>query len=290
MLVVGRNGLGQVDVLAHHGNKLDAHALELEIPRAKPILAQVVVLNVLKQAVVLLGGNLPLLPAGSKRVVLGLHDGRAVENVVRVALDRQPPVLLVVRGIPLAHFEIVAALPRGQHGGAPVQLFAGLGSGIRLVQLGEIGLDGAEVPVYPADQGLVDDVGGDDEEFGVLGAGRDHGGDGRVFDVYLVAYVSSMALHCVGSAFRLFGGSYNIVVHLDVQDIVLDAVVRRGKAALGHVNLPLLVGGLARKQFLEKLEIVCIGRALEEDDAVEDAAVLGQVALSVAIESARPEF
>lgn len=134
MLVVGCNRLGQVDILAHHAGKLNTHALQLKVPCSEAILAQIVVLDVLKQAVVLLGGDLPLLPTRTERVVLGLHDGRAVENVVAVAFDGQPPVLLVVRGIPLADLEVVGPLPGREQRRAPIQLAAGLGSRIRLVQ------------------------------------------------------------------------------------------------------------------------------------------------------------
>lgn len=136
MLVIGCNGLGHVDVLAHHASKLNAHALQLKVPRAKAILAQVIVLNILKQAIMLLGGDLPLLPAGSKRVVLCLYDGRAVENVVGVAFNGQPSVFLVIWGIPLAHFEVVGPLPGRELRRAPIQLAARSGSGIRFIQLG----------------------------------------------------------------------------------------------------------------------------------------------------------
>lgn len=136
MLVVGCNGLGQIDVLAHHTGKLDTHALQLKVPCSEAVLAQVVVLDVLKQAVVLLGSNLPLLPTRTKWVVLGLHDGRAVEDVVAVAFDGQPSVLLVVRGVPLADLEVVGPLPGREQRRAPVQFAAGLGSRIRLVQFG----------------------------------------------------------------------------------------------------------------------------------------------------------
>lgn len=222
MLVIGCNGLGQIDVLAHHAGKLNTHAFQLKVPRSEAVLAQVIVLNVLKQAVVLLGGDLPLLPTRTKRVVLCLHNGRAVENVVAVAFDGQPPVLLVVRGVPLADLEVVGPLPGREQGRAPIQLAAGLGSRIRLVQFGEVGLDGAEIPVYPADERLVDDVGGNDEEFGMLSSGRDDGGNGGIFDIDLAAHVSSAILtHCA-----IFGlGSYNIVVHLDIHNVILYPVV-----------------------------------------------------------------
>lgn len=136
MLVVGRNGLGQIDVLAHHAGKLNTHAFQLKVPCSEAVLAQIVVLNILKQTVVLLSGDLPLLPTRAERVVLGLHDGRAVENVVAVAFDGQPSVLLVVRGVPLADLEVVGSLPGREQRRAPIQFAAGLGSGIRLVQFG----------------------------------------------------------------------------------------------------------------------------------------------------------
>lgn len=45
--------------------------------------------------------------------------------------------------------------------------------------------------MYPADERLVDDVGGNDKEFGMLSSGRDNGGDGGIFDIDLATHVSS---------------------------------------------------------------------------------------------------
>lgn len=275
MLVIGRNGLGLVDVLAHHASKLNAHAPHLKVPCLKAVLMHVVCLDIVKQAVVLLRGNLPLLPTGTKRVILCLHNGGAIENVFVMALDGQPSVLLVVRGIPLAYFEVVGSLPGRQQRRPPIQLAARLGGRVRLVQFGEIGLDGAQVPVYPADQGLVDHVGGDDEEFGVLSSGRNHGWNGRVFDVDLATHVS-----LVIRARRHRGmGAYDIVVHFDIHDVILNQVVRRGEAVPVHINHPFFVVGLARQEFVEECEVFFFFCPLEEDDAVEDASVLDQIAL-----------
>lgn len=86
MLVIGVNWFGLINILAHHGSKLDSHAPHLEIPSLEAILVQAIVLNVLKQTIVLLSGNLPLLPARSKSVIFRLENGSAVKDVVVAAL------------------------------------------------------------------------------------------------------------------------------------------------------------------------------------------------------------
>lgn len=86
LLVVGVNWLGLIDILAHHDSKLNSHAPQLEIPSLETILVQAIVLDIVKQAVVLLSGNLPLLPALSKSVVFRLGNGSAVKDVVVAAL------------------------------------------------------------------------------------------------------------------------------------------------------------------------------------------------------------
>lgn len=85
MLVISVNWFGLIDILAHHGSKLDSHAPQLEVPSLEAILVQVVVLNVLKQTIVLLSGNLPFLPARSKSVIFRLANGSAVKDVVVAA-------------------------------------------------------------------------------------------------------------------------------------------------------------------------------------------------------------
>lgn len=180
----------------------------------------------------------------------------------------------MVGRIPINNLEVVRPFPRGQYGWSPVQLAARLGRGIGLVDLGHIGLDGAQVPVNPANERLVDDIGGDDVVFGVLSSGGDYGGNDGIFNVDLAFQISSMMQSTSSGVI-----SYDIVVHLDIQDIVLNEVVGRGEAALGHVNVPFHVIGLARQQFFEELDVFFFLGALEEDDAVEKTSVLGQIAL-----------
>lgn len=204
MLVVSVNWLGLVNILAHHGNKLNSHAPQLEIPSAKAILMEAIVLNVLKQAKVLLSGNLPLLPARSKSVVLRLMNRSAVKDVIVETLHGQPSMFLMVGRIPVNNLKIVGPVPRGQQRWSPIQLAARLGRRVRLVELGHIGLDGAKVPVNPANKRLVDDIGGDDVVFGVFSSGRDNGGDDGVFDVDLAKHVSSTIQSTLDVAFLCF--------------------------------------------------------------------------------------
>lgn len=131
----------------------------------------------------------------------------------------------------------------------------------------------------PANKRLVDDIGGDDVVFGVFGSGGDNGGDDGVFDVDLAMHISSMIQSTPHADFWKGAISYYIVIHLDIQDIVLNEVVGGGEAVLGHVNVPFLVIGLARQQFFEELDVLFFLGTLEEDDAVEEASVLGQIAL-----------
>lgn len=126
----------------------------------------------------------------------------------------------------------------------------------------------------PANERLVDDIGGDDVVLGVLSSGGDYGGNDRIFNVDLPIQISSLTLRSSSGV-----NSYDIVVHLDIQDIVLNEIVRGGEAALGHINVPSLVIGLARQQFFEELDVLFSLSALKEDDAVEKTSVLGQIAL-----------
>lgn len=153
----------------------------------------------------------------------------------------------MVGRIPVNDIEIVGPIPGGQRRWSPVQLAAGLGRRVGLVNLGHVGLNGAKVPVNPANKRLVDDIGGNDVVFGVFSSGGDNGGDDGVFDVDLAMHVSSrIPIHPHAALFLFWGHSYYIVVHLDIQDVILDEIVGGGIAALAHVNVPFFVIGLAR--------------------------------------------
>lgn len=101
-------------------------------------------------------------------------------------------MFLVVGRVPINNLEVVRSIPRGQDRWSPIQLAARLGRGIGLVDLGHIGLDGAQIPVNPANQRLVDDIGGDDVVFGVLSSSGDYGGNDGIFNVDLAIHISSM--------------------------------------------------------------------------------------------------
>lgn len=78
--------------------------------------------------------------------------------------------------------------------------------------------------MYPADERLVDDVGGNDKEFGMLSSGRDDGGDGGIFDIDLATHVSLASP--ASNTQCIFGlSSYNIVIHLDIHNVILYPVV-----------------------------------------------------------------
>ena len=82
VLIIFVDGLGCVDVLTHYGNELNTHALVLEVPSIELVPPQVIVLKMFQETVVLLGTNLPLVPAAAEGVVLGMLDGCVVKDVM----------------------------------------------------------------------------------------------------------------------------------------------------------------------------------------------------------------
>lgn len=176
------DGFSSVNVVAHHGNELDAHAQPLKVPNVKLVPPHLSGLQILKEAVVLLCRHLPPLKAGAKGIILRLHDGRLVQDMVRLAANRQPAVFLVVGRAPIAGVDIARPAPRGQRRRPPVDLVPGLGGGIFAVGFGKVGPHGAEIPVDPANHGLVDDVCRDDVEVGSRKLGANNGGNRVVLD------------------------------------------------------------------------------------------------------------
>lgn len=186
VFVISGNRLGKVDVLAHQSHKLDAHARELEVPEREPIAPELVLLQVLQQAGVLLRGDLPV-PVGVAVRVVDVVYGRSLERVVVVSVShREPPRVGRLRIFrPCLDVEVRRALPRREQGRPPIlgRLVCIMGG--MLGYLWEVGLDGAEVPVDPAEEDLVHDISGHDVQIRPRHLGVHHGLDCRVFDVYL---------------------------------------------------------------------------------------------------------
>lgn len=257
LLVIAGNGLGAVDVNAHEGYELDAHALALEIPRVKHVAPQLFVFKVLKEAHVLLRGNLPVTQTFAKGVVFRLLDGRFVENVVLAAVHGQPAVLLLVGRFPLEHLEVGVALPLGQGRGAPVGVFAGRVLGVTVFGVGHVRQDGTEVQMDPGHHGLVDDVGRDNVMFGMHELGADNGQDGIVLNVD------------------------NIVVNLDVESFVVEVVVGGGEAVVFRsVDNTLGIALFVVDHLVQEIQVLLIVSALQPHDLVKDAAVGHEVALN----------
>lgn len=264
VLIITRDWLCDVDIASHQGKELDTHSLVLEVPDGKLVLVELVLLQVLEEAVMLLRTNLPLCPTRSEGVVLGLLDGGVVEDVGALSSEREPAVKAIAAGVPVEGLEVLGTIPGRQRGGLPTDLGSvGVVQNVLAVgvDLGEERLDSAEIPVHPADEGLVDDVGRDGVVFGV--------GESRLDQRW-----NDAVLH-----------EDDIIVHLDVQDVVLDSFVRVtkavGKVVLSlEIDIPRLVSGFAVHHGLEEFEISLVGRSLDKDDSVQRSTVLDQVSLN----------
>ncbi len=135
-----------------------------------------------------------MVEAFAKGTVFGVDDGSAVENVVGTVTDGQPSVLLLVGRAPLENVQVFGAFVVGQRGGTPVDLLARLELGVGVFGVRQVRQDGVEVPVQPANHGLVDDVGRDDVVFGVGKLGADEREESVVVDEDLETWLERTRL------------------------------------------------------------------------------------------------
>lgn len=82
LFVIPVDGFGGIDIVAHHGDELNTHSQPLKIPNIELVSPQLSGLQVLKETIMFLCGDLPALKTGAKRVILRLHDGRLFQNMV----------------------------------------------------------------------------------------------------------------------------------------------------------------------------------------------------------------
>lgn len=78
--------------------------------------------------------------------------------------------------------------------------------------------------------------------------------------------------------------THDIVVNLDVQDIILNPVVRVSEPAckvvlVAHLDLPSLVARFAIQHLGQELEILFVLSSFHKDDTVEHTPVLDKIPL-----------
>lgn len=138
----------------------------------------------LEETIVLLRRDLPMPQALGERIEARRRNGRLLNRVI--VSQRQPamPFERRLELVVLRDMIVGRASPHGQLRRAPAALL-GLLLRTRRRQLREIGLDGVEAVVHPAERRLVDDIGRDDEVLGVLELMLHERRDGVVLDEHL---------------------------------------------------------------------------------------------------------
>ena len=142
----------------------------LEIPQSEFVMMQFVLLQVFEEAVMLLGTNLPFCPPRSESVVFCLDDRCIVENMSSFPSKREPAMKSILGRAEIQSIELIRTFPRRQRRRAPVDARLVTSSNQRfavVVYFGEIWLNRAKIPMDPAEERLVDDVGGNNVIFRV---------------------------------------------------------------------------------------------------------------------------